>query len=461
MRSFSQLVKEDRKNYESKALLASEITSYINKVKKQIPVDVQKAIYLTSKYNIGSAEQLDRIREANKSKLKELVDELNIPLSELEDLWTLMKSMKSNYRLMPQYMSAAEREYIEQGKLAMDDLTIDLKTTAGRSAVSKMYTPLVYKIVGQYLGRSRMDKAELISAGLLGLANAMNDWKPEPDEKTGKVVPFKTYAGYRIKQQILNDMNQLSHTLSGGNWYNTDKYGAAMFDAISLDGVPSGDEFNQDHMDELGAVDKPDKDDESKWKKLFKILEKTFSQRDVNVFYRYFGLNGYPMEKSKDIAKSYGMSEGNIQNSILKKMIKFIKSNRQVMDILADIQDIYTESLMCSMIGMTKEQIIETLANNDMYILLEDVNRWNNQTVFKGAVLRALDNFVSKDQAIIKDMLKGGFESIDSMIRKHKNLMVEFLRRMDPTANNFRTDGDVIAAMTNVSELVAHHKVQL
>lgn len=461
MRSFSQLVKEDRKNYDSTALLTSEITSYINKVKKQLPVDVQKAIYITSKYNINSAEQLDSIRETNKSKLKDFVDEYNIPLAELEDLWTLLKSMKGNYRFMPQYMSASERDLVERGKLAMDDLTIDLKTTAGRNAVAKMYTPLVYKVVGQFIGKSRLDKSELISAGMFGLTNAMNDWKPLPDEKTGKVVPFKTYAGYRIRQQILNDINQHGHTLSGGNSYNTAKYGAALFDAISLDSQPNGDEFDQDRFMELGIEDKPDKDDESKWKKLFHLLEKTFSQRDVNVFYRFFGVNGYQMEKSKDIAKSYGMSEGNIQNSILKKMIKFIKTNRQVADILMDIQDIYTESLMCGMIGMDKNQIIETLINNDMYMLLEDINKWNNPTIFRGAYTHAIQALKTKDANIIKTLLAGGFEAIDSSIRANKQIMVEFLRNMDPTSANFKTDGDVISAMSYISELAAQHKIQL
>ena len=36
------------------------------------------------------------------------------------------------------------------------------------------------------------------------------------------------------------------------------------------------------------------------WKKVFEILEKKFKQRDLDIFYSYFGLNGYKKEKSKD-----------------------------------------------------------------------------------------------------------------------------------------------------------------
>ena len=169
-------------------------------------------------YGINSAEKLDKIRTANKSKLKDMVDEFNIPLNELTDLWNLMKSIKQNYKVMPQYLTATERKLLEKGKLAMDDATIDLTSKAGRDAAAKRYMPLVIAIVNKMDKQSKLSRADLISAGTLGLSNAMNDWKREPDSKTGRVVSFKTYAASRIRQQILNDMDGLSHTLSGTNW---------------------------------------------------------------------------------------------------------------------------------------------------------------------------------------------------------------------------------------------------
>ena len=223
MKLFSRMVSEARGD-SSERLLQSDITRYINKVKRTVSVDVQKAIYLTSKYNIMSADELDEIRTVAKSKLQTLSDKFDMPMKDLEDLWSLMKTIKGNYKQMPQYMSAREREMIEAGKLAMNDVTIDLETAAGRNAAAKVYTPLVYKIVQQELPKHpNMDRAEMISSGLLGLSNAMNDWKREPDEKTGKVVPFKTYAGYRILQQIQNDSYSTYQALSGRNSYNVTK----------------------------------------------------------------------------------------------------------------------------------------------------------------------------------------------------------------------------------------------
>ncbi len=456
MKNFSQLINEGRRNLEATALLQDDITKYINRLKKSLPVDVQKAIYLTSKYNITDPEVLDEIRTANKSKLKTMVDKVNIPLNELEDLWSLMKSIKQNYKVMPQYLSASEREMIEKGQLALDDATIDLESTAGRNAATKLYTPLVLHIVNQMKDKSSLDRASLISAGMLGLANAINDWKREPDSKTGKVVPFKTYAGYRIRQQILNDMDELSHTLSGTSWYATKK--ARDGEGPSLDAVSFDNLEDVDHLASLGAEDR-DNNDDPKWKKLFAALDKQFTQRDTDIFYRFFGVNGRQKEKSKDIAKSYGMSEGNIQNSVIKKIIKFIKGNHQLMDILADIMNIYTESLMKGMIGLDKQQIVEMLVNDDIYILLEDVTRWSDKSSFTKSYMYAMSTLSDKEQDIVKQALNGGFNTIDSSLRHHSTIYKKFLRTFDPTASGRYTDGDLIDGMVNISNYALKYKL--
>ena len=80
-----------------------------------------------------------------------------------------------------------------------------------------------------------------------------------------------------------------------------------------------------------------------------------------------------------------GMSEGNIRNSVINKIIAFLKKNDKAMEILSDIQDIYNESLMIEMVGFERDMIIETLVNDDMFILLEELNRWGDKNVFKCA----------------------------------------------------------------------------
>lgn len=450
MRKFSQLIDESSQR-DSLSILQSEITTYINKVKGQLSIDIQKIIYATQKYNLTSANQIDEIRFATKSKLKDLVDKYNIPLDELISLWELLKQAKKNIRLLPQYQSATERAEIEAGSLSTDDLTIDLNTQQGRNAAAKMYMPVVLKIINTYVGKSRLDKHSLMSAALEGMTAAMNSWKRESNEKT---VSFKSYLVARVRQQILNDINKYGHSLSGTNSYAFKEYGSNLLDAVSLDSIPTDDDFKQDRISALGV--KPEVQKYDAWESLFKLIEKVFSTRDVDVFYRFFGLNGRKREKSKDIAKSYNMSEGNIRNSILNKILKWLRTNPKASEILSDIQDMYTEALMCDMLTFNRHQIMEHLVEDDVYLLLEELNRWRNKSVFDNALQRALKSVKSPE---ILSMIEGGFGEIDNNLKKYKSNIINFLSYMYPSEKiSNRSDVELIEYMQEISNAYKKYK---
>lgn len=437
MDNFTDYIIEYRKSMDSGSLLSSEVKQYLAKVNKVIPDDVKDVIYLTNKYNILSATDIMDIKSSSKSSLKKLSVKYNIPLDEMEFIWKAIKDLKNNIKLLPQMQTETERASIEQGKASMDDLTIDLDTPTGRNAATKMYMPMIYKIVNQYAGKSSLSKQELISAALVGFTDAMNQWKRSNDPDTKKVV-FKTYAGFRVKQQILNDMNKLSHTLSGGNSYNTKKYGTAGFDATSLDNLFNDDDRDSgrglDHLASLGVADKEIHGDENEsWQKIYKLIEDKFKQRDVDVFYRFFGINGYKREKSKDIAKSIGVSEGNIRNSIINKILRFLRSDKQALEIITDLQSVYNESLMCELCGMDKDAIIETLINDDMFILFEELTRWDNKDILCQSLENACQYMNEYDKDIILSILNGDFEYLDSVFKKYKKQIIEFLSNMYPT----------------------------
>ena len=457
MNNFTEIINEARKNYDSGSLLSSEVTQYINRVNKVIPKNVQDVIYLTQKYNLMDAASIDEIRNASKSSLKSLSKKYSIPEETMENFWKMLKDLKTKIKLLPQFQSAAERESIQLGKLSMDDLTIDLETSAGRNAATKMYMPMIYKIVTQYMGKSSLSRQDLISAALQGFTDAMNNWNRGNDPETKKVV-FKTYAAYRVQQQILNDMNEYSHTLSGTNWYAVKNHGDKL-DGVSIDSFGRNDdgEMHQDHLAMLGVEDRPaGRDEEKLLNNLYRLIENNFKQRDVDVFYRYFGLKGYKREKSKDIAKSMGMSEGNIRNSIINKMISFLKKDKRAMDILMDIQDIYNESLMVELIGYSKEDILEALVNDDMFILLEELNRWKNKDVFGRALSSALGRM--ENAGVIEDLLGGDFEHLDSNYKKNKKSIIEFLSYMYPTTSfTKKTDVDLLEMMQELQEYFKKH----
>ena len=85
MLNFTDIINEarTRTNYDSVSLLTSEITKYINKVKKEIPKNVQDVIYLTQKYGLMDADSIQEIMNSSKNQLVDISKKLNIDINEL------------------------------------------------------------------------------------------------------------------------------------------------------------------------------------------------------------------------------------------------------------------------------------------------------------------------------------------------------------------------------------------
>lgn len=452
MIKFTDILNESKQDYNGTVTL-DELTDYINKTNKILPNIVRDALYLVKKYGILNADDINTILKASKVSIKSLAKKFNIDEIGMEELWEIFKDLKSNIKLFPHFLTQFEQNSLIKGTAKVEDLIIDLDTAQGRNDVIKMYTPIVNKIVNQYVGKSKLTRSDLMSAAMEGFAKAIEQWDRSKNQL------FKTYLSYRVQQQILNEIDEHGHTLSGTNWYATAKYGAEMLDAVSIDGLSRNEdgEIKQDRLAALGYNDdgRNEEADVEQWKKVFDILEKKFKQRDLDIFYRYFGLNGYKREKSKDIAKMYGMSEGNIRNSVINKMIAFLKKDKGALELLMDLRESYNESLMIELFGCDKETILERLSNDDIYILLEEITKWNNKDVFK----RALNTSLSGNKDIILDILSGGFEEIDNNIKRYKKDIITFLNNMYPTENFIRkTDVDVIEYMMELQEIYKRYK---
>lgn len=452
MIKFTDILNESKQDYNGTVTL-DELTDYINKTNKILPNIVRDALYLVKKYEILSADDINTILNSSKGSIKSLAKKFNIDEIEMEELWEMFKDLKSNIKLFPHFLTAFEQKALIKGTARVEDLIIDFDTAQGRNDIIKMYTPIVNKIVNQYVGKSKLTRSDLMSAAMEGFAKAMDQWDRSKNQL------FKTYLSYRVQQQILNDIDEHGHSLSGTNWYATSKYGSKMLDAISVDGLSRNDddEIKQDRLAALGYSDdeRNEEADVEQWKKVFNILEKKFKQRDLDIFYRYFGLNGYKREKSKDIAKMYGMSEGNIRNSVINKMIAFLKKDKGALELLMDLRESYDESLMIELFGCDKETILERLSNDDIYILLEEITRWNNKDVFK----RALNASLPSNNDIILDILNGGFEEVDNNIKKYRKDIITFLNNMYPTENFIRkTDVDLIEYMMELQEIYKKYK---
>ena len=447
MIKFTDIINESKKQEYNGAVTMQELDDYINKTNKILPNIVRDALYLVKKYEILEADDINTILNTNKSGISSLAKKFDMNTDSMEELWNLLKDLKSNIKLFPHFLTPFEQKSLIKGTARIEDLTIDLETTQGQNEAIKQYMPVVNKIVNQYVGKSKLNRSDLMSAAHIAIANAIKEW----DRSKGQL--FKTYLSYRVQQQILNDIDEHGHSLSGTSWYTTKKYGSEVLDAVSIDGISRDEngEFKQDRLAALGYNDGRDEEAEVKqWKKVFEILEKKFKQRDLDIFYSYFGLNGYKKEKSKDIAKRYGMSEGNIRNSIINKILAFLKKDKESLELLVSLMDSYNESLMIELLGCDKDAILERLSNDDIYILLEEITKWCNKDVFA----RSLNNSLAGNSEIILNILNGGFEEVDLNIKKYKKDIIKFLSNMYPTENMSRkTDVDLIEYMMELQEI--------
>lgn len=456
-KSFS-LISEATKLVSIEVLSKDDINSYLEAVKKRIPEQIARIIYITAKFELCTQKDIDDIKNANKGQLSKIAFKHNMSNDEIIDLWENLKALKANIRLLPQYQTISERKAFMSGKLDMTDITIDLETSAGRNTCAKQYMPLVHKIVNGYVGKSKLSKPELMSAGLHGFTSAMNDWRKNGDESA---VPFKTYAAYRVKQQILNDINNLSYAITT-NQYGINKMGSTTLTALSLDSAPrdAEGEFKQDRLKALGKEDSAmnlSPSERENWNTLFKLIESTFKQRDVDIFYRYFGLKGYQKEKGKDIAKSLGIGPSMV-TGIVKSILGKLKDNPKAMEILMDIQTSYNESLMLDIMNLDKNMMVESILADDMFILLEELTKWSDPEVFIATLDNVFNSMNDNEVKTIKNILSNDFEHLDKVFKSYKKLIIKFLGLMNPTESfNRKTDVTLLDNMNEIGVLYKKH----
>ena len=155
------------------------------------------------------------------------------------------------------------------------------------------------------------------------------------------------------------------------------------------------------------------------------------------------------------------MSEGNIRNSIINKIIKYLKTNTTANKIMAGIRDMYTESLLKEMIGISKEEIRESLYQDNTYIMLEEITRWNNKQVLIQTVNLACDKLDLTEAKFIYDCLMKGEEFISKNLKgMNKKILVYFLSEVYPSENMIRkSNAELVNYMNELIEAAKMMKV--
>ena len=110
---------------------------------------------------------------------------------------------------------------------------------------------------------------------------------------------------------------------------------------------------------------------------------------------------------------------------------------------------------MTGMLGMSRSQVLEVFAGDDIYINLIESTRWEDKNVFVGCIKRALSSFrISKESYnILLSVVTGDFKDIDNQVRRNGKLIRQFLSLVYPTvAFKVSTDGDLIEYVTEIQE---------
>ena len=424
MNNFSDFVNDlevSMKKSQIGSMTESEINQFLLKTNKIIPKPVQNIIQLTKKYDIMHKEELDSIRESSKQNLKKVYNDnfsqnhKNMTYDDFEELWCQLKDIKDQYKLLPQCMCAQTREQIMSGGTSIDDITMDLSAPQERNAIIKNCIPVLYGIVNHYLKISTLTRGDLIPIVLVSASEATDQWMNDIHGFFSR-SSFKQYM-IRYIEEVLNK-----------------KLGI------------------QDNMPDIykTGVEYIDSNEKDQWADLYRIIESNFKQRECDIFYRYFGLNGYRREKSKDLARSMRMSEEFIRSNVINKILTYLKLDKKIGDILKNIQQSYDETLMTELVGCGIDVITETLLNDDIFILLEDLTRWSDECVFVSSLNNVFSTFDKKDDVgEIINILKNNELYLEEHYKIYKKIIILFLNKMYPTECFSRKSDVVILGYVN------------
>lgn len=397
------------------------------------------------------------------------LDNKLISIDAQKDIVKLCKKIGDEVKLLPQLLTAEQRQLVIDKQIDPNDLTIDLETQKGRDVIAKRYIALIEKIVRQYKDKSSLSDEELRSAAYLGLTNAMNEYKnPIELKKMGKEsnMSFTKYAAYRIQQAILDDMNNNSRNVKISDYYQNkikSNEDGVVPSEISLDKPYFGKDDDEAYTlsNYIGFSTDDDqleqREKEQMYKKLFARIESKYSQRDCIFLYKTFGVNGYTQEKVKDIAKEYNISSPAVTQAV-SRIIKFMSTDsicKSIKNAFESLVDDYIINKALFIYDKPKDVIIESFLYDDIYMIIESANKFTDRKKFEKIINTATD-FLSVSEALfIYDVIRGVILLDERLAKKHRAELALFLENVYLEKSYKKESVDVIIDAMNELKNIA------
>lgn len=476
MKLFTEIIAESRKEWNE--LTLDQIKNFEKVVSGSKAVSREYLQILTDTIQLGitDGEVLDELINGTTSKVKSIIAQYGGTQATYDEIRKLAGKCKPELKGLPQLMSAEDFNNVLSGKRDIGDITLDLETDKGRERCARQNASLVTAIASKYKGAG-LDWNALVSAGYLGLTKAMNDYH-KPDEyvnvedgldndakkevKKHKGQTFKQYAGWRIKFQIISDIQNYSRTVRISQ-YEYEKNKAAgntkgNFNTVSIDQTIDDDgQTMVDRMTELSnGNDAFKKDAKAQWDKVYKLIDDKFSVRTASVFYKYFGLRDYKQMSGVEIAKEMGIT-GAAVSMYIKHILTFLKSDKRTVNLLTDLLSMYSESII---VNNTPQTIMDAMISDNVFIMLQECTRWTSRRVFNNAMGGALQPLDESGKEFIICCLENDINYIDEHYDGNRTTVVNFLESVYPTeCIRRKSDVDLINMMCELSDNFKTHNV--
>ena len=297
----------------------------------------------------------------------------------LQELYKWIGTLAKAHRLLevPVFQTEEQFNAIIKNEISPDEILLDLKTKKGRDAVAKKYTPLVWKIARGFNGKSSFSLDDLFAFGMEGLTIAMNQYGKSSEEtakkrggknaeaeemagelkdemKKRKAFTFLSYASYLIRIVILENIKNTSHLVripvSVQNKERKDTGRNTKQTSVSGESPIGGGDEGKGIFDKVDSKEDADasldqQDIAKLWKMIVKMLEKKFTEKQLDVFYSMNGLFGHEKLKAKQIMAKYGMKNPSEVTNSNFKVLQYIKNTPELNKAFAELYSLYKECL--------------------------------------------------------------------------------------------------------------------
>lgn len=382
-------IQDDVINYISK----TELEKYLKKTDKFTLPETKNIIQWLIDNNASYIKQLGG--KNSKNALKDFYDNGAPKDENLKELYKWIGIVNKANRLLeiPVFQTEEQFEGILSGKIALDEIVLDLVSEKGRNACVKKYDALIHKVCNKWLGKSSLDYDELYSNALLGFTWAMNaygkpsataekemqkqiedakksyeagdtDETPEEAEKRikkewrensgKKTTTFQSYAWWRMEQAILGAIENESQTVripKSQQRKQRDEQGFnARYNSVSGE-KPLGDGENDKTLfDIVGGQESATRELTKReateaYDRLLKAVENKFGEKTTWILKNWMKDSKDKTKlKGSEVCKKYGYRSEASVTAEINKVIKWIKSDKNAYELAKDALDMLRES---------------------------------------------------------------------------------------------------------------------